>query len=87
MVGIDWESLYGWIRVSNGNAGKFKTFNVVLKLNYSSNFNVFGSLVSGVLESLDFEHSFSYFKPVSLLGVRRNFENYQFSWLRMERLT
>ncbi|XWS19598.1 hypothetical protein CRYUN_Cryun31cG0029200 [Craigia yunnanensis] len=65
--------------VSNGNAGKFRTFNVVLKLNYSSNFNVFGSLISGVLESLDFEHSVSYFKPVSLLGVRRNFENYQFS--------
>ncbi|XP_022715877.1 uncharacterized protein LOC111275048 [Durio zibethinus] len=65
--------------ISNGNAGKFKTFNVVLKLNYSTNFNVFGSLISGVLESLDFEHRSSYFEPVSLLGVRRNVGNYQFS--------
>ncbi|XVF27645.1 hypothetical protein REPUB_Repub14bG0126100 [Reevesia pubescens] len=65
--------------VSNGNAGKFRTFIVVLKLNYSTNFNVFGSLISGVLESLDSEHSLSYFEPVSLLGVRRNVENYQFS--------
>ncbi|XVE51336.1 hypothetical protein DITRI_Ditri02bG0031900 [Diplodiscus trichospermus] len=65
--------------VSNGNAGKFRTFNVVLKLNYSTNFNVFGSLISGVLESLDFEYSLSYFEPVSLMGVRSNIENYQFS--------
>ncbi|XWS18389.1 hypothetical protein CRYUN_Cryun32bG0039300 [Craigia yunnanensis] len=65
--------------VSNGDAGKFRTFNVVLKLNYSTNFNVFGSLISGILESLDSEHSLGYFEPVSLLGVRRNFENYQFS--------
>ncbi|XWS12649.1 hypothetical protein CRYUN_Cryun37aG0108200 [Craigia yunnanensis] len=65
--------------VSNGNAGKFRTSNVVLKLNYSSKFNAFGSLISGVLESLDFGHGLSYFEPVSLLGVRRNFDNYQFS--------
>ncbi|XVF40496.1 hypothetical protein PTKIN_Ptkin01aG0118100 [Pterospermum kingtungense] len=65
--------------VSNGNAGNFRTFNVVLKLNYSSNFNVSGSLISGFLESLDSQHSLSYFEPVSLLGVRSNFENYQFS--------
>ncbi|EOY28248.1 Uncharacterized protein TCM_029873 [Theobroma cacao] len=65
--------------VSNGNAGRYRTFNVVLKLNYSNNFNVFGSLISGVLECLDSEHSLSYFEPVSLLGVRRSFENYEFS--------
>lgn len=65
--------------VSNGNAGEFRTFNVVLKLNYSTTFNLSGSLISGVLESLDSEHSSSYFEPVSLLGVRRSSENYQFS--------
>ncbi|XVE88042.1 hypothetical protein DITRI_Ditri19aG0036900 [Diplodiscus trichospermus] len=65
--------------ISNGNAGKFRTFNVVLKLNYSTNSNVSGCLISGVLESIESEHSSSYFEPVSLLGVRRNFENYQFS--------
>ncbi|OMO65156.1 hypothetical protein COLO4_31473 [Corchorus olitorius] len=65
--------------VSNGNAGKFRTFNVVLKLNYSSNFNVTGSLVSGVMESLDSKYSSSYFEPISLLGVRSNVVNYEFS--------
>ncbi|KAE8719926.1 Glucan synthase-like 1 isoform 1 [Hibiscus syriacus] len=64
--------------MSNGNAGKFRTFNVVLKLNYSTTFNVSGSLISGVLQSLDSEHSSSYFEPVSLLGVR-SFGNYEFS--------
>ncbi|KAE8716953.1 Glucan synthase-like 1 isoform 1 [Hibiscus syriacus] len=66
--------------MSNGNAGKFRTFNVVLKLNYSTSSNISGSLISGVLQSLDSEHSLSYFEPVSLLGVR-SFGNYQFSLL------
>ncbi|XP_039006192.1 uncharacterized protein LOC120133740 [Hibiscus syriacus] len=64
--------------MSNGNAGKFRTFNVVLKLNYSTSFNVSGCLISGVLQSLDSEHSSSYFEPVSILGVR-SFGNYEFS--------
>ncbi|GMI93426.1 hypothetical protein like AT4G21700 [Hibiscus trionum] len=63
---------------SNGNAGKIRTFNVVLKLNYSTSLNVSGSLISGILRSLDSEHSSSYFEPVSVLGVR-SFGNYEFS--------
>ncbi|ESR62580.1 hypothetical protein CICLE_v100142821mg, partial [Citrus x clementina] len=55
------------------NSGKSDNLNVVLKLNYSrkSNLSVFDSLVSGVLESLDFEGRESYFKPVSILGVAK----------------
>ncbi|MBA0724159.1 hypothetical protein Golax_020867 [Gossypium laxum] len=64
--------------ISNGNAGKFRTFSVALKLNYSNNFNVSGTLISGVLQSLDSEHSSSYFEPVPILGIR-NSENYEFS--------
>lgn len=64
------------------NSGKSNNLNVVLKLNYSRKFNlsVFDSLVSGVLESLDFEGSESYFKPVSILGVAKLEErSYEFT--------
>ncbi|XP_039027304.1 uncharacterized protein LOC120161089 [Hibiscus syriacus] len=63
---------------SNGNTDKFRTFNVVLMLNYSTSFNVSGSLISGVLQSVDSEPSLSYFEPVSILGVRST-GNYEFS--------
>ncbi|GMI77620.1 hypothetical protein like AT4G21700 [Hibiscus trionum] len=63
---------------SSGNSGKVRTFNVVLKLNYSTSFNVSGSLISGVLQSVDSEPSLSYFEPVSILGVRSS-GNYEFS--------
>ncbi|KAK8607950.1 hypothetical protein V6N13_023394 [Hibiscus sabdariffa] len=63
---------------SNRNSGKVRTFNAVLKLNYSTSFNVSGSLISGVLQSVDSEPSLNYFEPVSILGVRSP-GNYEFS--------
>lgn len=69
------------------NSGKFDNLRVVLKLNYSRNFNlsVFDSLVGGVLESLDFEGSESYFNPVSILGVAKLEErSYKFTLIDKE---
>lgn len=69
------------------NSGKFDNLRVVLKLSYSRNFNlsVFDSLVSGVLESLDFEGSERYFNPVSILGVAKLEErSYKFTLIDKE---
>lgn len=55
--------------------GSFRNYNVVLKLNYPNNSNIFTSLVSGVLESLDTQSSLNYFEPISMVGISvRNYE-------------
>ncbi|GLT51407.1 hypothetical protein SLA2020_258340 [Shorea laevis] len=64
---------------SHGDAGKFKSFSVVLKLTYSKNSSIFGSFVSGVLESLDEKNGFSYFEPVSILGVHYHNDEYKYT--------
>ncbi|GAB4831188.1 hypothetical protein Ancab_005196 [Ancistrocladus abbreviatus] len=49
--------------------------NVVLKLNYPNNSMIVNSLVTGTLESLDFEGSSGYFTPISVMGfVMMNYE-------------
>ena len=38
--------------------------NVVLKLNYSKNNSIYGSLIGGTLESLHMKNDYNYFEPM-----------------------
>ena len=50
---------------------------VVLKLNYSKNNTIYGSLIDGTLESLHMEGDDNYFEPIVIMGLSQN-PNYQY---------
>ncbi|XP_075645118.1 uncharacterized protein LOC142616118 [Castanea sativa] len=50
---------------------------VVLKLNYSKNNTIYGSLIDGTLESLHMESDYNYFEPIVIMGLSQN-PNYQY---------
>ncbi|GAV88561.1 DUF2921 domain-containing protein [Cephalotus follicularis] len=78
------ESTGNLCMVGSGSGNSMSFDNVLLKLHYSKSdtFSVFGSLVTGVLESLDDKTSSSYFKPVSILGIAQFDEKYEFSLMK-----
>nr|POE95950.1 nac domain-containing protein 7 [Quercus suber] len=45
---------------------------VVLKLNYSKNNTIYGSLIDGTLESLHMESDDNYFEPIVIMGLSQN---------------
>ena len=47
--------------------------NVVLKLNYSKNNSIYGSLIGGALECLHMKNDYNYFEPIGILGLSQNF--------------
>lgn len=53
---------------SVAHSGNPNSLRVVLKLNYPMNSTIYNSLVSGILESLDKNHSLNYFASISLMG-------------------
>ncbi|XP_075645107.1 uncharacterized protein LOC142616107 [Castanea sativa] len=46
--------------------------NVVLKLNYSKNNSIYGSLIGGTLECLPMKSDYNYFEPIVILGLSQN---------------
>lgn len=60
------------------HTGNSRSLNVILKVNYSKNSSIYGSLVSGVLESLDDNGHLDHFEPVSILGIAHSNENYEY---------
>ncbi|KAL0009078.1 hypothetical protein SO802_010580 [Lithocarpus litseifolius] len=45
---------------------------VVLKLNYSKNKSIYGSLIGGTLECLHMKNDYNYFEPILILGLSQN---------------
>ncbi|XP_075645115.1 uncharacterized protein LOC142616114 [Castanea sativa] len=45
---------------------------VVLKLNYSENNSIYGSLIGGTLECLPMKSDYNYFEPIVILGLSQN---------------
>jgi len=59
--------------------GNVKRFDVVLKLNYRINSSIYGSLISGTLESMhDDKDNSNYFEPISILGLNKD-PNYEYT--------
>ena len=50
---------------------------VILKLNYSKNNTIYGSLIDGTLESLHMENDYNYFEPIVIMALSQN-PNYQY---------
>ncbi|XP_010529413.1 PREDICTED: uncharacterized protein LOC104806284 [Tarenaya hassleriana] len=61
--------------------GDRRSYDVVLKLNYSKDSNIHGSLINGVLQIVKGKNTQNYFKPISILGVRNNLQNYEYTLL------
>nr|POE62720.1 hypothetical protein CFP56_26480 [Quercus suber] len=49
-----------------------KYLDVVLKLNYSKNNSIYGSLIGGTLECLHMKSDYNYFEPIVILGLSQN---------------
>ena len=47
-------------------------FKVVLKLNYSNNNTIYGSLIDGTIESLHMENDYNYFETIVIMGLSQN---------------
>lgn len=59
--------------------GNVRRFNVILKLNYRINSSIYGSLISGTLESMhDDKDNSNYFEPISILGLNKD-PNYEYT--------
>ena len=46
---------------------------VVLKLNYSKNNSIYGSLIGGTLECLHMKNDYNYFEPIVISRLSQNF--------------
>lgn len=69
--------------VGTGNGlskeGSFLELNAVLKMKYMDNSNIFSSVVSGVVESVDNMNGMNWFEPIRFLGLVDFGENYKFT--------
>ncbi|CAK7350589.1 unnamed protein product [Dovyalis caffra] len=84
--------LYGFWSMNSGklcmvgsgssNSG-VSSLNAVFKVNYPVGLSDFRVLINGVLESLDFQGSFGYFEPVSILGIP-HFGEYKYALVDKE---
>ena len=63
------------VRLRKSYVGSFssKYPDVVLKLNYSKNNSIYGSLIGGTLECLHVKNDYNYFEPIVILGLSQNF--------------
>ncbi|CAA0396042.1 unnamed protein product [Arabidopsis thaliana] len=75
--------MVGSTQVLSVEGTRLKIFDARLMLNYSKESNIYGSLVKGVLESVD---SLSEFKTVLILGARNTPLNYEYKLLEQSKL-
>ncbi|KAL1201790.1 hypothetical protein V5N11_006329 [Cardamine amara subsp. amara] len=79
-----WSESTGQVCMVGSTQGTdLKFFDTRLMLNYSKDSNIYGSLVKGVLESVNKQ---SDFKTISILGVRNTPLNYEYKLLEQSRL-
>lgn len=74
--------MVGSTQVLSGEGTDLKTFDARLMLNYSKDSNIYGSLVKGVLESVN---SQSNFEMISILGARNTPLNYEYKLLEQSK--
>ncbi|EOA18504.1 hypothetical protein CARUB_v10007056mg [Capsella rubella] len=70
--------MVGSAQVLPGEGTDLKTFDARLMLNYSKDSNIYGSLVKGLLESVNSQSSF---ETISILGARNTPLNYEYKLL------
>ena len=61
------------MKMSNVGSFSSKCPDVVLKLNYSKNNSIYGSLISGTLECLHMKNDYNYFEPIVISRLSQNF--------------
>ncbi|CAL9226806.1 unnamed protein product, partial [Arabidopsis halleri] len=74
--------MVGSTQVLSVEGTDLKSFDARLMLNYSNESNIYGSLVKGVLESVN---SQSEFKTISILGARNTPLNYEYKFLEQSK--
>ncbi|XP_010439442.1 PREDICTED: uncharacterized protein LOC104722884 [Camelina sativa] len=75
--------MVGSTQVLSGEGTDLKNFDARLMLNYSKDSNIYGSLVKGVLESVN--NSQNSFETISILGARNTPLNYEYKLLEQSK--